>query len=155
MYDFKQDPEHEGEFSFILPGCYGAPGGVRVRVNRLVPSDLSMQESADVAVRAFQLVCLASDVARGRLSGRSLDRNVTEKGISRLEFMAKLLRLSRKDSPLHGNLPPVPLYLYGTVLNPDHFDACAGLTIGKEIYQSSIVLRRWGSRWVCTFLDFG
>lgn len=142
-------------FSFSLPNYYGSDAnGVKIRVSRIVPQDLDQAGCADVAAKACHLACMAVDVMRGRLNANLLDNFVCEQGIERLLFMGELLNYEGSDL-IRGNLPVIPLFLYGTVIDTDHFDACIGISIGTEKYRVSMVLERQGSRWTSTFLDFG
>lgn len=143
--------------SFVVPNFYGenAEGGVRMRVSRLVPRDISVQESMDLAVKACRLACLGADVIRGRLPGRMLERFVSNNSLDRILYLSQLMQSDSNEGPLHRHMPSVPAYLFGTVVNRDCFDACVGLSVGYDDYQVSLVLRRKGGRWVCTTLDFG
>ncbi|NEG96802.1 hypothetical protein GFD17_08550 [Bifidobacterium sp. SMB2] len=158
-HDDDDDSEEDRCFSFRLPSAYGVEGGVRMRISRISKKDLTIREGADLASKACQLACLGSDVVRGRVSSKVLVSSVDDKTIGRLTFMAGLVRESReqgmKGSLRNKHLPPVPMYLYGTVLSHNRFDACVGMTIGYDDYSATVVLERRGSRWVCTALDFG
>ncbi|PLS30036.1 hypothetical protein Uis1B_2162 [Bifidobacterium margollesii] len=153
------DGDKRVNFTFTMPSLYGADGQsrvVRMRVCRVSHHDLSAGECADLATRSCHLACIAADVVRGRLRPQILDNRLTEKSIDRLMFLAALLETDKDaQDTWHRHLPVVPQYLFGTLLNPECFDACIGLSIGYEDYHVSLVLRRKGSRWLCTMLDFG
>ncbi|OXM99300.1 hypothetical protein [Bifidobacterium vansinderenii] len=149
--------EEDMALSFIVPNFYGenAEGGVRMRVSRLVPKDIGVQESMDLAVKACRLACLGADVIRGRLPGRMLERFVSDDSLDRIMYFSQLIQGDKHEGPLHRHMPSVPTYLFGTVVNHDCFDACVGLSVGYDDYRVSLVLRRKGGRWLCTVLDFG
>lgn len=107
-------------------------------------------------MKTCQLACMGMDVIRGKLGPSSISPALTSNMLKRLEFTAAILqRDTRNDDPLHRRIPVMPRHMFATVVDPVCFDACVGMTIGRDNHRASVVIRQEGSRWICTMLDVG
>ena len=102
---------------------------------------------------------MSADVIRGRAVAKQMQRKVSEPCMKRLQTMSNFVQIHMST---HEDLrrqmcvmPIVPQWLHGMVVSPQCCEITIRLSIGTLQYLSNIVLRQVGSRWMCTFADFG
>ena len=121
--------------------------------------DMRRSDCDTLAMMSCSLACMSADVVRGRVTALQLRRRLTQSCMKRLETMSHLIELHLdSNAELRRELrmlPTIPQWLHGMVLEPDKCEITIHLTIGSRRYWSIIVLRRVGSRWICSHADFG
>ena len=121
--------------------------------------NIGLSDCRTLAIMACAMACMSADVIRGRVVAKQLQRKVSEPCMRRLKTMSSFVGIHMStDEALRRQLcvmPIIPQWLHGMVISPERCEITIRLTIGTLRYLSNIVLRRVGSRWMCTFADFG
>ena len=157
--------------AFDSRGCYELPtydGIIRLGLAKQpVPYHFSLgfrgrigqSDCRTLAMMSCSMACMSADVIRGRMVANQLQRKVSEPCMQRLRTMSSFVRIHMStDEDLRRQMrvmPIVPQWLHGMVISPERCEITIRLTIGTLQYLSNIVLRQVGSRWMCTFADFG
>lgn len=132
---------------------------ISYHISRCYPGVLSEVECQRFALASCRIACMSMDVIRGRIPPRKLQRVLNASCLRRLETMAYLLenhlRTHRELKARLAYLPAMPTLVYGTLVSPDTTETVVNLMIGKDSYWVNLVLKRTGSRWVCTTADLG
>lgn len=132
---------------------------VRYHIARCFRGEPGPEECRALARSACRVACAAVDIMRGRTPPPALRRAMTETCLRRLEAMAKLVDShaiaygTRRETRYY--LPAMPDNLEGTLVSPTSLDTSVFMTVGDRRYQANVVLRRIGSRWMCTLADVG
>lgn len=122
-------------------------------------NEISPEESQTLAMSSCWLACMCADVIRGRLSSTMLQRKLTANCLKKLDTLSHLmknhLQTHRELRERLCYLPAVPHKVLGMFVSPTTLETTAHLTIGKNHYWANLVLKRMGSRWMCTVADLG
>ncbi|MCI1864494.1 MAG: hypothetical protein LKI88_00935 [Bifidobacterium sp.] len=132
---------------------------VRYHFSRCFLGEIGDEECREIAMSACRIACMALDVSRGKISSMILRRLMTSVCIKRLETLSLLmLNHMRTDSALRRKmcvLPVIPRMINGMIISPDTLEISVHVMIGDLHHWTSLVLRRMGSRWMCTTADVG
>ncbi|WEV68524.1 Rv3235 family protein [Bifidobacterium sp. ESL0775] len=123
------------------------------------PATMSEAECRRFALASCRIACMCLDVVRGRTPPQKLQRALSGPCVQRLETMSYLLenhlRTHKELKAKLCYLPAVPMLVYGTLVSPETTEIVISLGVGKTSYWVTLVLRRTGSRWICTTADLG
>ncbi len=132
---------------------------VHYHIARCFDGELSTADCQSLAMLSCRIACMAADVIRGRRAASVLQRAMTEPCMRRLRMMAQLIKEHiHTHDDLRAQLcylPAIPQLLDGMLVNSSTLEMTVHLTIGRVNYWVCLVLKRIGSRWVCTVADIG
>ena len=132
---------------------------VSYHIVRCLADGITSEQSRSLAISSCWLVCMCTDVIRGRQTTARLQRRVTGECLQRLETLAQLMQDHvRSHSGPEDRLrflPVVPHKLIGMFVSATTLELSAYLTIGRTQRWANLVLRRIGGRWMCTVADIG
>ncbi|MBB2954780.1 hypothetical protein FHX77_000160 [Bifidobacterium commune] len=132
---------------------------ISYHISRCYPGTLSEAECQRFALASCRIACMSMDVIRGRIPPRKLQRVLNASCLRRLETMAYLLenhlRTHQELKARLSYLPAMPTLVYGTLVSLDTTEIVVNLMVGKDSYWVNLVLKRVGSRWICTTADLG
>lgn len=136
-----------------------ATAPVPYHIVRCFAGEISQADGKALAMSSCRIACMVVDVVRGRRVANILQRAMTESCMSRLVTMSHLIenhvRTHEEIRATFCHLPAVPHLLDGMLVSADTLEMAVSLSVGTMSFWVSLVLKRMGSRWVCTFADIG
>lgn len=122
-------------------------------------SDWSPEDCHALMMSTCRMACNTTDIVRGRMQFGRIKQLMTASCIKKLETMTYLMDAEMRERPdlkirLHY-LPVIPHMIHGMLVNANTLEMTVYLSIGPDDYWANLVLKRMGSRWMCTLADVG
>lgn len=122
-------------------------------------SDWNPDDCHALMMSTCRMACNTTNIVRGRMPFGRIKQVMTPSCIKKLETMTYLMDTEMRDSPdlkvrLHY-LPVIPRMIHGMLVSASTLEMTVYLSIGPDDYWANLVLKRMGSRWMCTLADVG